>query len=69
MLLMLMALLEDLENGTDNYMLFFDTTMEACLAQGIPPEHQVAVMNAWTQLVTILGVEEGKIARRGISPN
>lgn len=69
MVLLMTALLEDMQNGTDNHTLFYEGSMAACLANGIPPEHQEAVIARWAALVQTVNIEEEKIARRGECPN
>lgn len=64
-----LGIVEDMKHGTDNSALLFEVTMSACLDQGIPPEHVIAVTNALLELMQTVNVHIGQIQRRGECPN
>lgn len=69
MIALILGAMDDLENNTHNHAILSDSAMQACLSNGIPPEHQIAVMHALAELVAQVNIQTSKIESRGICPN
>lgn len=69
MIALVMGAMDDLANGTHTHSVLSDSAMVACLSNGIPPEHQIAVMGALAELVAQINIQASKIQSRGICPN
>lgn len=61
--------MDDVTNSTNTSGVLSDGALIACLTNGIPPDHQIAVMNALAELVKQINIQTALIERRGICPN
>lgn len=69
MVALVLGIVEDIQNDTDNHAVLFEATVSACLDSGIPPEHPVAVMNQLLKLAETVNIHIGQISNRGECPN